>query len=80
MHTYSILTERDENINAVYFFKKVHVGNDQEKAHSEINSHTPKNEMGKSRGSNYFPVGGHSVTQTLKTYIRFKQHKIRLQK
>ena len=73
--------------------KKVKVGNAQKKAQSERNSHS-KNRGGEkndiyvlilrkhfvSRVSSYFPIGGQSDLNTnMKTYIRFKQHKIRLQ-
>ena len=64
-----------------YFFisgrrrnKKIQVGNDQEKAQSERNSHS-KNRGGEktkltirehivSRVSSYVPIGGHSITRT----------------
>ena len=66
-------------------YKKVQVGNDRKRC-SRKEIPTPKTEMGKklnwqlgtytrkhiiSRVSSYFPIGGHSVTQTVK-FVKFK--------
>ena len=68
----------------MYILKTVQVGNDQEKAQSEKNSHSKNQGGGKktrmtlryllvSRVSGYFPMGGHSVTRTQLNYENVHQ-------
>ena len=54
--------------------KTVQVGNDQEKAQSESNSHSeskPSEELFPNRRPLRYP----NLNKNMKTYIRFKQHK-----